>query len=126
MNAVPASAAEARPNRIVLALYVASAVLITFQQAVLRHSNNLRIFRTATYNLIAGRDLYAANPEQHFDYYKYSPTFALLFAPFALASTLGALPLGRSAGVRSAVQRGDDVVLEVGSGRYSFAVTRGQ
>ncbi|HXI64294.1 MAG TPA: glycosyltransferase family 87 protein [Gemmatimonadales bacterium] len=83
MNAVPASAAEARPNRIVLALYVASAVLITFQQAVLRHSNNLSIFRTATYNLIAGRDLYAANPEQHFDYYKYSPTFALLFAPFA-------------------------------------------
>src|SRR5690242_5318202 len=83
MNAVPASAAEARPNRIVLALYVASAVFIAFQQAVLRHSNNFSIFRTATYNLIAGRDLYAANPEQHFDYYKYSPTFALLFAPFA-------------------------------------------
>lgn len=83
MNAVPASAAEARPNRMVLALYGASAVLITFQQAVLRHSNNFSIFRTATYNLIAGRDLYAAHPEQHFDYYKYSPTFALLFAPFA-------------------------------------------
>src|SRR3989454_11788373 len=34
-------------------------------------------------NLFAGRDLYAAHPEQHFDFYKYSPTFALLFAPLA-------------------------------------------
>ena len=83
MNAVPASAAEARPNRIVLGLYIASAVLVTLQQAVLRHSNNLSIFRTATYNLLAGRDLYAPHPEQHIDVYKYSPTFALLFAPFA-------------------------------------------
>src|SRR5205807_10414 len=32
---------------------------------------------------LARRDLYAAHPEQHFDYYKYSPTFALLFAPLA-------------------------------------------
>src|SRR5207249_10389996 len=34
-------------------------------------------------NLLAGRDLYAAHPEQHLDFYKYSPTFALLFAPLA-------------------------------------------
>src|SRR4029077_7035255 len=34
-------------------------------------------------NLLAHRDLYAAHPDQHFDFYKYSPTFALLFAPFA-------------------------------------------
>src|SRR2546430_12969094 len=34
-------------------------------------------------NLFAGRDLYAAHPEQHFDFYKYSPTFAVLFAPLA-------------------------------------------
>ena len=30
-----------------------------------------------------GLDLYAAYPAEHFDFYKYSPTFALLFAPFA-------------------------------------------
>ena len=85
MNAVPASppAPEARPNRIVLGLYAATALLVTIQQAVYGHSNNLGIFRTATYNLLAGQDLYAAHPAQHFDFYKYSPTFALLFAPFA-------------------------------------------
>ncbi len=80
---VPASSPETRPNHMVLALYVASAVLVTLQQAVFRHANNLSIFRSATYNLLAGRDLYAAHPEQHFDFYKYSPTFPLLFAPFA-------------------------------------------
>jgi len=83
MSAVPALSIEARPNRIVLALYVVTAGLVTIQQAVYGHSNNLSIYRTATYNLVAGRDLYVAHPEQHFDFYKYSPTFALLFAPFA-------------------------------------------
>ncbi|HYT05009.1 MAG TPA: glycosyltransferase family 87 protein [Gemmatimonadales bacterium] len=73
----------ARPRRWLLALYVASAALVTIQQAVVGHSNNFRVFRSATLNLLAGRDLYAAHPEQHFDFYKYSPTFALLFAPFA-------------------------------------------
>ncbi len=43
----------------------------------------MSIFRSASLNLFAGRDLYAAHPEQHFDFYKYSPTFAVLFAPLA-------------------------------------------
>jgi len=73
----------ARPRRLLLALYLASAALVTVQQAILGHSNNLSIFRAASLNLFAGRDLYAAHPEQHFDFYKYSPTFALLFAPLA-------------------------------------------
>src|SRR5207245_11141741 len=73
----------ARARRWLLALYVASAALVTLQQGVLGHSNNFRVFRSASLNLFAGRDLYAAHPEQHFDFYKYSPTFALLFAPLA-------------------------------------------
>src|SRR5213076_2376075 len=73
----------ARPRLLVLALYIASAALVTVQQAILRHSNNVSIFRSASFNLFAGRDLYAAHPEQHFDFYKYSPTFAVLFAPVA-------------------------------------------
>src|SRR2546425_43428 len=72
-----------RPRRLVLALYAASAALVTVQQALLAHSNTLSIFRSASLNLLAGRDLYAAHPEQHLDFYKYSPTFALLFAPLA-------------------------------------------
>src|SRR3989442_1351337 len=73
----------ARPRRLLLGLYVASAALVTVQQAILGHSNNLSVFRSASRNLFAGRDLYAAHPEQHLDFYKYSPTFALLFAPLA-------------------------------------------
>src|SRR5207253_2733680 len=73
----------ARPRRWLLGLYVASALAVTLQQAVLHQSNNFRVFRSATINLLARRDLYAAHPEQHFDYYNYSPTFALLFAPLA-------------------------------------------
>src|SRR5437867_9177264 len=75
--------AIAQPRRLMLALYVASALLVTVQQAILRHSNNLSIFRSASVNLFAGRDLYAAHPVQYGDFYKYSPTFALLFAPLA-------------------------------------------
>ncbi len=73
----------ARPRRWLLTLYIASAALVTVQQAVLKRANNFSVFRSATINLLAGRDLYAAHPEQHFDYYKYSPTFALWFAPLA-------------------------------------------
>ena len=73
----------ARARRWLLALYLGSAALVTLQQAVLGRSNNFRVFRSASLNLFAGRDLYAAHPEQHFDFYKYSPTFALLFAPLA-------------------------------------------
>src|SRR5258708_20941781 len=66
-----------------LGLYVASALFVTVQQGVVGHSNNFSVFRAAATNLFAHRDLYAAHPAQHFDYYKSSPTFALLFAPLA-------------------------------------------
>src|SRR3989475_7068312 len=73
----------AHPRRWLLGLYVASAALVTVREGILTPSNTFRVFRAATRNLLAGHDLYAAHPEQHFDYYKYSPTFALLFAPLA-------------------------------------------
>ena len=46
-------------------------------------SGNFEIFRTASRHLVADLDLYAEYPEAHSDRFKYSPTFALLFAPFA-------------------------------------------
>ena len=72
-----------RARRSIFALYLASAVFVTVQQGVVGRSNNFKVFRAAAVNLLAHRDLYAAHPDQHFDFYKYSPTFALLFAPFA-------------------------------------------
>jgi len=70
-------------RRWLLALYATSAVLVAIQKGVLTQSNNFAVFRWAAINLLAGTDLYAAHPGQHLDFYKYSPTFALLFLPFA-------------------------------------------
>ena len=48
-----------------------------------RPSGNFEIFRLASRHLLAGDDLYAEYPAEHSDRFKYSPTFALLFEPFA-------------------------------------------
>jgi hypothetical protein len=66
------------------ALYLASAVLVGIQHGVLIHENTFAIFRASFPHLVHGRDLYAAYPAEYRDLYKYSPTFALLFAPFAV------------------------------------------
>ncbi len=65
-------------------LWIAAVVAATIQQSVLRQNNNFLIFRAASLHLLHAQDLYAAYPALHFDFYKYSPTFALLFLPFAL------------------------------------------
>lgn len=65
-------------------LWVAAVIGATVQQGVLHQNNNFLIFRGAAWHLLHDQDLYAAYPALHFDYYKYSPTFALLFLPFAL------------------------------------------
>lgn len=45
--------------------------------------NNYVIFKHSFYHFIHRGDLYAAHPSEHYDFYKYSPTFALLFGTFA-------------------------------------------
>lgn len=65
-------------------LWAAAVIGATVQQGILHHNNNFLIFRAASWHLLHGQDLYAAYPAEHLDYYKYSPTFALLFLPFAL------------------------------------------
>jgi len=63
--------------------YAGAAVIATYICGIAQQCNNFHIFRSAFHNLVAQRDLYAPHPEQHWDLFKYSPTFALLFAPFA-------------------------------------------
>ncbi len=61
----------------------AGAISLAFDQSL-----NFHVFRAASFDLIHRRDLYEKHAE---DYFKYSPTFALLFLPFAwLPSWLGA------------------------------------
>ena len=76
-----------------LALFAASVVVVLVQQAIGHVDYNFAIFRQSFYHLAAGRDLYAAYPAEQVDLFKYSPTFAALFAPFALLPTLVALLL---------------------------------
>ena len=59
------------------------AVIAVSIQAAANHNNNFEIFRTSWFSLVTGRDLYAPSP-RHLDVFLYSPTFALLFAPFAV------------------------------------------
>jgi hypothetical protein len=57
------------------------------------HHNNYLIYKHSFYHLIENKDLYSLYPDQHWDYYKYSPTFALLFAPLAVLPDLPGLVL---------------------------------
>ncbi len=62
-----------------------SAVIVTAQQTIGHaQSNNFQIFRESFAHLVRGVNLYGKFPTSQFDLFKYSPTFALLFAPFAL------------------------------------------
>jgi hypothetical protein len=77
-----------RPSRhaaIALALYALLATIITAQQT-LGHapSNNFAIFRASFGHLRRGQDLYAWYLAEHWDLFKYPPSCAALFAPFAL------------------------------------------
>jgi hypothetical protein len=83
-RSVVPSARFRRVELVVALLWVAGVVVATLQQGVEHQNNNFLIFRAASLHLLREQDLYAAYPAEHFDFYKYSPTFALLFLPFAL------------------------------------------
>ncbi len=68
----------------IVALYALTAAFVTWQQLHLDHINNWRMARWSFYQLLQGGDLYGPQPASFFDLYQYSPTFALLVAPFAL------------------------------------------
>lgn len=65
-------------------LYVIVAVGVTVQRLVLHKEHVFRIFASASRNVLAGLNPYAAHPDQHLDFFRYSPAFAIAFTPFAL------------------------------------------
>jgi hypothetical protein len=69
-----------------LALYIVTIIVVAIGKAYGHRGpdNNFLIFRWSFLNLASGHDMYAAQPQHHADLYKYSPSFAVLFAPFAL------------------------------------------
>ncbi|MEP7380668.1 MAG: glycosyltransferase family 87 protein [Gemmatimonadota bacterium] len=83
-----------RPSdRWIVALLVVTVLAIVVQQSLTHVDYNFEIFRRSFRHLAAGRDLYVAYPDEQVDLFKYSPTFALLFLPFATLPTLLALAL---------------------------------
>ncbi len=88
MTGIKSSSSVSPPRRglelFVAALWAIAVIAATFQQAVQHQNNNFLIFRAASLHLLHGQDLYAGYPALHVDFYKYSPTFALLFLPFAV------------------------------------------
>jgi hypothetical protein len=79
-------------GRVIGIVYALTTFVASWQKYATGHANNFHIFRNSFFNLLAGRDLYALHPEQYYDYFKYSPTFALLMAPFAaLPELVGAM-----------------------------------
>ena len=46
--------------------------------------NNYLIFKQSFFHLIEGKDLFILYPKEHWDLYKYSPTFSLMMAPLAI------------------------------------------
>ncbi len=75
---------ETALRRTIAALWIGAVIVTTVQQGITHQNNNYLIFRAASLHLLHDQDLYAAYPAIHFDFYKYSPSFALLFLPFAL------------------------------------------
>ena len=81
---------------VVVILFLALALFCTWQAhhttdytaGKLTNYNNYIIFRQSYYHLMEGKDLCAPYPNEYWDLYKYSPTFALLMAPLALLPTL--------------------------------------
>ena len=69
-----------------LALYIVTIIVVAIGKAYGHRGpdNNFLVFRWSFLNLASGHDMYAAQPQHHADLYKYSPSFAVLFAPFAL------------------------------------------
>lgn len=84
----PASSLDGGQSRtfavLIAVLWAGAVVAATLQQGVAHQNNNFLIFRAASLHVLHGQDLYAAYPALHKDFYKYSPSFALLFLPFAL------------------------------------------
>lgn len=87
-------------------LFFIIAVVISIQRFVLpdvmfwgqmhTHYNNYLIFKQSFFHLIHHQDLYIQYQLEYGDFFKYSPTFALFFAPFSCLPDIAGLILWNS------------------------------
>ncbi len=76
-------------------VYLAVSIAVTLHKYWLGpdHYKNFLIFKNSFLHLISGKDLYILYPDLKIDLFKYSPSFAVLFAPFAWMPDLPGLIL---------------------------------
>ncbi|NNM94054.1 MAG: DUF2029 domain-containing protein [Bacteroidia bacterium] len=73
-------------------IYTPAPGTIDFKYNYTRY-NDFLIFKYSFYHLIHHQNLYIMYPYEYYDLFKYTPTFALLMAPFALLPNLAGLIL---------------------------------
>lgn len=72
-----------RNYRLIEILYLLAALVISAQRYFLGHYNNFKIFRYSTIHFFQKADLYGPHPDEYYDLFLYSPSFAVLFSPFS-------------------------------------------
>jgi hypothetical protein len=97
-----------RPG-LLLGVYLLLAVVASVQQWLLSrsfdpsdpytHYNNYVIYRQSFAHLAGGQELYTLYLDEHWDYFRYSPSFALAFAAFAWMPDLPGLMLWNAVNV---------------------------
>jgi hypothetical protein len=76
----------------ILAFYVLWTGVASVYKFLLGNANNFFVFKYSFFHLLANKDLYIFHPADHWDLYKYSPTFSLLLGPIAaLPDIVGAV-----------------------------------
>jgi hypothetical protein len=109
-----------------LSAYLLLAAIASVQQWSLvrpgdpyTHYNNYVIFRQSFLHLVHQQDLYVERLAEHWDYFRYSPSFALAFGAFAWMPDLAGLLLWN--GLNAAVLYLAWITLPVRSERIALA-----
>lgn len=86
--------------KFILGVYIIITIAASIVQYLKGHPgetytryNNFIIFRESFHHLVNSVDLYKNHEPEHFDYYKYSPAFAVAMAPFIFLPDLPGLIL---------------------------------
>jgi hypothetical protein len=92
-------------HRIITAIILLFAIFASVQSYLVKestnvatgyaytHYNNYVIFKQSFNHLVENKDIYQAYPAEHWDLYKYSPTFSMFFGIFAILPDLIGLNL---------------------------------
>ena len=74
------------PIKLELGLFVGATAALSLYKIFVNDWNNYRIFYFSFEHLRQGLQLYTLYPDQYFDLFKYSPSFAALMSPFSFFS----------------------------------------